>query len=777
VTYAQVYYWRQLCAAVRARDTTGMPDDAWPPELRPSRSTSKALVQYGLLVRRKRAWHLKRAWDARLRELRQHAVVTLSQPTTKECPGPGLPSYAELERWEVICRWLDGQPKRRAVLPFAELTTFAAGPGMPEAASALTAVPIAELMAMRAWRVVRLTSTCEWGLSPSWQERLQSLWDGMPRSARARRCTSPDLSSVVSSPARVLASGLDTWYLNRLEAEALPARLRRRLDVLQERAKDEDEEVETPWSFDGAPLCMYRAGVNTAQGGGVSWSYILRNASLALLIRRHPLGSVIAQARLGSECLWRLTDLRALNELDAVIRRMWGKTEGRWQVSQAHLAVDLAHAPLQAEQLERFVSRSRRQAIYEAARADVERLTYDLYGEGEADVLALTVDWDAQYADASDALVGWDPFGLDGDAGMGQVSDEPEPVEDRAIVQFRAHRRLSGVTFSPGGAISLVLYDKRLQGVVSGKRHMEPIWQASAGGWRAEEGATRVEARLRREAVRELGLPAERRSCLDDLWEFLQHKQDVFAAVVGLPEDGTHGQDGCTDGCPDGTNTSWIRLVVPDLHDRNRSRWPTDPAWRVVQSAPFSPAPAAARRLIRRKQRLHDVARLDTGVYGYLVSRAAHLHADGGRLDVSAALSETRRALVKESAKPGKDFGELVRERRRRFGLPNQPAEKVLPFRPVPTPPEPREEALEERLFSAALDEAVPHERERDAERPLLLLRCAELRMQRALQELQAAEALGATSRRLSALERWYQDELAAYQAAYEHYHRLHPVS
>ena len=79
-----------------------------------------------------------------------------------------------------------------------------------------------------------------------------------------------------------------------------------RLEGLQELARHNDEEVETPWRYDGTPLLMYRAGVNTNPGGVVSWSYILRNAFLTLLIRKTPLGTIIAQARLGSECLWRL---------------------------------------------------------------------------------------------------------------------------------------------------------------------------------------------------------------------------------------------------------------------------------------------------------------------------------------------------------------------------------------------------------------------------------------------------------------------------------------
>ena len=75
---------------------------------------------------------------------------------------------------------------------------------------------------------------------------------------------------------------------------------------------------------------------------------------------------------------------------------------------------------------------------------------------------------------------------------------------------------------------------------------------------------------------------------------------DVFAAVVGWSE-----------ACPDAVDVAWIRRVVPDEGDSRRSRWPTDPTWRVVQSATFTDAPAEARRLIRRKQRGHDVKVLD----------------------------------------------------------------------------------------------------------------------------------------------------------------------
>jgi hypothetical protein len=745
-----------------------MPDDGWPADLLPMQSTLNAMVEYGVIARRGRTWHLRRAWYTRLKQLRLQAVDT-APLAPAERPGPGLPSYSELEQWETLCCWLDGQPMRRARLPFTAFRAFVAQPGIgiPVVATDLTELPVQQLLAMRRARIVRHTSSCEWALSPTWKERLHHLWHGIARTQRERFVTQPPPAAP-----RLLAAGIDTWYLNWLAPEALPAGLRRHLDDLQAQANEDDEEVDTPWIYDGVPLRMYRAGVNTAQGGGVSWSYVLRDPSLTLLIRKHPLGKVIAQARLGSECLWRLTDVRALNELDTLVRRMWGTTdtEGtcRWQVSQVHLAVDVANAPIEADQLSRYVSRSRHQVIYEAARSEVERLTSDLDSEATLAV-PFTVDWEAEFAGDDNAVAVYldlEPFaGEDGGSlthltASSMAERASVPIEERAVTLFRAHHSLSGITWSPRGAISLVTYNKRLQGAVSSKRHMEPIWTASQGGWKPKEGATRFEVRLRRDALRELGLPNERHSRLDDPWEFLEHKQDVFAAVVGRPE---------ADACPDATTASWIRLAVPDAHDTNRSRWPTDPLWCVVQAAPFSPSPAPARRLIRRKQRLHDVARLDVGMYGYLVSRVAHADPNGSQYDVSMAFGEAHRALQKEAIKPGKEFGELVRERRRRFGLPNPPADKVLPFRQSQSRPLSVEAGRpcsgEAVVVAESGTEAEVFEPSREP--ASLSLRSAELRMEEVLEALETAALRGATSREMERLEAAFASAEAAYRTAH----------
>ncbi len=62
----------------------------------------------------------------------------------------------------------------------------------------------------------------------------------------------------------------------------------------------------------------------------------------------------------------------------------------------------------------------------------------------------------------------------------------------------------------------------------------------------------RHEVRIRRRAIRQLGLPNDVRPCLDDPWECLTHQKNLFNAVVGRSDD-----------CPDAIDVAWIRRVIP----------------------------------------------------------------------------------------------------------------------------------------------------------------------------------------------------------------------
>jgi hypothetical protein len=862
-TKAQVFYWAQLCGELTLRGTAGVADaDGWSADLVPTLATLKGLQERNLVAWRDRAWKLCRDWYARLTALKARAVDTPVLGLA-ERPAPDLPTYAELEQWEAACRWLDAQPDRRARLPFVGLAPVLAsaqiradggngctrrlsdvpigstGPAGPcavgwailgslvdlqhehEQAGRVAMQAMGEhaalLKAMRRYRLVRHTQSCEWVLSPRWREKLRDLHAGINRALREY---TP--SRTTPADARSLCVGLDTWGLNWLveddgDGGVLPARLHRQLEDYQELARAQEGEVETAWVYDGVPLRMYQAGVRAKGEGktskGASWSFILVNPSLRLLIRRVPLGGIVANARLGSECLWRRTPRAALDELHALIRRLWGKQQGRWQVSYAHLAHDVANAPLEREQLDRYVSRSRRRAVYDAAQADMQRLLRearprDAAGaapegldawewdvpDGEWDGSPLEevfYDWEAEYAEDAD-LLSMDAFNEEGEGwdrtpwAVKQARAELDgETKERAITAYHWGLRLSGVTFSPGGAVSFVMYRKDWEGRLKQKRHMEPIWKAA--GWDGREPVTRHEARLVREPLRELRLAGSDRPILDDPWTFLEHLADVWARMVGQ-----------ADTCPEAVDVAWLRRVIPRERESNRSRWDTDPVWRVVQQAPFTPAPLAARRLVRRKQREQEVARLDKGILGYIAKREALLHPDPAGRDVTLALRDLVEPLDGELAAKGEPFEQAVRRKRQEAGLPIPLPAKVLPLRPRADEATGRAEQqvlaqLEQPLAEVAVDEAAsaPPPCEVDAAsssgdgggEPVpceasgqwarwhrwaeLRARSAELRMRQAYAALEVAETSGQVSpRELERLADVFAQESAACAAA-----------
>jgi hypothetical protein len=819
-TKAQVFFWAEVCGAIHERGREGMTNEKWPPDLDPDVQDLKQMADRRLLAKRRGVWRLRRDWYERLTTLKVMAVPT---PVLRrvERPAPDCPTYAELEAYERICRWLDACPRGRSRLPFAGLVALGAEDNEP----------VPELRAMRRLRLVRHTAGCEWALSASWQKRLQELHRGI---ARALRNVGPEDQSVAAPAPVSLCAGLDTWGLNWVvETKALPPRLRAELDDAQAEAQAAEREVETRWAFDGVPLRIYQAGVRAkgvgdkatgARSKGVSWSYILVNPSLRLLIRRTPLGGIAASARLGSECLWRRTPLAALNDLNALIRRMWGREKGRWQVSYAHLAHDVADAPLELEQLERYVSRSRRRALYDAAQAESERLRRGLRvirrgisddAEFEWDSLdwdALpTVDWEAEFANDEELLAA-DPFAEDGYEREGVngwhgtarreiVAREAtvaleEPLERRALTVHRWGQRLSGVAFSQGGPVSFVMYRKDWEGRLKGKRHMEPLWKAA--GWDGQAAVTRHEARLAREPIRELraviggGTGVEQTaSPLDDPWVFLARQADVWGEIVGRAE-----------ACPGAVDVAWIRRVIPREGESNRSRWDTDPAWHVVQRAPFaSCASTADRRLIRRRQRLHDVRKLDQQVLGLLKTREALLHADPMGRDLSLAVRDALRALEREVTRRGEEFGAAAWVRRRDRHLPVQTRGTILPFRRRIPPGERDAERAPVRDLETALDGmagwrgdggpevgiaatsswmpapacgvlgASAEEGARDGRvsmrtRAWLRQRSAEIRMREAFAALEEAEARGGSPRVLDRLAAVFERAMAAYAAS-----------
>jgi hypothetical protein len=185
------------------------------------------------------------------------------------------PSRRHLQHWERVCWFLDAQPYRAVSLPL---------PADPPMSVCL-------FKRMAVFRLMRHRDDCRWQLSPRWRAILQRLRDRLPpeeQESKGAILTPPDHVPFI------VDTGVDTLYITLKANDGLPAALIDHCDVLKALAQAEDRTVETPWLVFGAPLSMYKAGVGTrAQGRGVSWSNILRNAMVMLLLRKSPLSGLV----------------------------------------------------------------------------------------------------------------------------------------------------------------------------------------------------------------------------------------------------------------------------------------------------------------------------------------------------------------------------------------------------------------------------------------------------------------------------------------------------
>jgi hypothetical protein len=234
-------------------------------------------------------------------------------------------------------------------------------------------------------------------------------------------------------------------------------------------------------------------------------------------------------------------------------------------------------------------------------------------------------------------------------------------------------------------------------------------------------------------------------------------------------------------------DVAWIRRVMPREEEHNRSRWQTDPVWRVVQAAPFTPTPLAARRLIRRRQREHEVRRVDQALLGLLRRREALLHPDPSGRDLSVALRDLVRPLERELAARGEAFDAAVRRKRQEQGLPVSMVGRLLPVRSREAPAHVAEEQesvaeLEREVgesresrdgtgpASAGDGRASGHDGHMDADanarrrvqrRVWLRWKSAAVGLQRAYRALEEAEMRGESRRELERLVAAFEQETA----------------
>lgn len=158
--------------------------------------------------------------------------------------------------------------------------------------------------------------------------------------------------------------------------------------------------------------------------------------------------------------------------------------------------------------------------------------------------------------------------------------------------------RCTGFDFGKRGSRSLHgrVYDKFVDVVRTGHDWWFDIWRDDLSGeFDLSDGVTRVELEFPRQVLTQFDLDTP---------------HQVLGATAALWRYGT---------------TDWLSLRIPTA-DTNRSRWPLDPVWAVVQDAPFGGEVAGLDR-IRSGTRQGSLRRLTPGLVGYLAAFGALMDA------------------------------------------------------------------------------------------------------------------------------------------------------
>jgi hypothetical protein len=122
----------------------------------------------------------------------------------------------------------------------------------------------------------------------------------------------------------------------------------------------------------------------------------------------------------------------------------------------------------------------------------------------------------------------------------------------KAVAQYAEDVDFTGWTIGAGGVVMARLYHKVIESKKSGKEYLHDLWRLA--GWVGVLPVWRMEFQFKREVMDQLGL--------DSLPAVLEHQGSLWSYAT----------------------TEWLRLCIPSLDDKTRSRWPVHPLWLALSS-------------------------------------------------------------------------------------------------------------------------------------------------------------------------------------------------
>ncbi|MDG6778317.1 hypothetical protein QCB44_06340 [Thiomicrorhabdus sp. zzn3] len=216
------------------------------------------------------------------------------------------------------------------------------------------------------------------------------------------------------------------------------------------------------------------------------------------------------------------------------------------------------------------------------------------------------------------------------------VSDRDWITQANKINSFLINGERSGFKFGKQGVVCRV-YDKTREiKEQSNKVYLYDLWKSQ--GWNGESTVWRVEFEFHTEVLKQIGLRS--------IEPAIAKQKELWAAVT----------------------EHWLKLVIPNPKDSNRSRWPIHPAWSEIQQATSQGASPIIKDVPTTKEPIDNT--LFINGLGYLISFMASRRIN----DINEAISEYVRQAEVFYSHRGQTLGAVVnsklRERAKRFNIP-----------------------------------------------------------------------------------------------------------
>jgi len=165
-----------------------------------------------------------------------------------------------------------------------------------------------------------------------------------------------------------------------------------------------------------------------------------------------------------------------------------------------------------------------------------------------------------------------------------------------SVNAYSIDNRFTGWAVGLGGVMAARLYDKLLEIEKSNKGYLIPLWKAA--GWNEGEPIWRLEFEFKRQML---------------IQKDLAKLTDVLANLNGLWSYAT---------------TEWLKLTIPNLEDKTRTRWPIHPLWVALSSVDWETSGGELKQRFSLDRTPNDRETLNRGFSAVTTWMATHGYRD-----------------------------------------------------------------------------------------------------------------------------------------------------